>query len=78
MSWGGSVQAMITSLKGNRSLLRRKRVFTILKEELQQKKSRNLLHGKKIQESNPELSKISNSDKIQSEIESEKGLRKKG
>ena len=63
MSWGGSVQAMIASLKNNKSLLRRKRVFTILKEEIESDRLRNPIRGKKIQFQDSKIIPLSNAEK---------------
>lgn len=42
MSFGGSVSAMISSLKYNNSQLRRKRVFTALKKRIEEESNKKI------------------------------------
>ena len=57
MGYGGSVKAMIDTLKNNKMLLRRKSTFTILREQRESIENAKLLKGKQVKnkEFTPEL-----------------------
>jgi hypothetical protein len=58
VSYGGSVQSMINTLRSNSRLLRRKSTFTILREEIERIDNRNLLKGRPLTNHKPLTSEL--------------------